>query len=142
MPKYSSPKSSGARPPSQRMLKVGEEVRHALASMFMRGELHAPELDDVSITVSEVRMTPDLKLGKAYIATLGLGDLHAVIALLNKQYDSAVRKILAQKVHLKFVPRIDFRADTSFDEALKINKLLHEAKLSSSDMHDDDESHP
>lgn len=119
--------STGARPPSQRMLKVGEEVRHVLADVFMRGELHAPELDGVSVTVSEVRMTPDLKHGTAYIATLAQGDVDAVIALLNKQYDKAVRKIIAGKVHLKFVPMIRFKKDESFDEALKISRLLHEA---------------
>ncbi len=119
---------SGARPPSQRMLKVGEEVRHALADIFMRDELHAPELEGISITVSEVRMTPDLKLGTAYIAILAQDNLDDVLTLLNKHYDKAVRKVLAGKVHLKFSPTIRFKKDTSFDEALKINRLLHEAK--------------
>ncbi len=118
---------SQARPPSQRMLKVGEEVRHALADMFMRGECHAPELEGVSITVSEVRMTPDLKLATAYIATLGQHDVEQLLPLLNRTYDKAIRKILAGKVHLKFSPTVRFRADHSFDEAQKINRLLQEA---------------
>jgi ribosome-binding factor A len=112
--------------PSQRMLKVGEEVRHALAEIFMRGELHAPELDGVSVTVSEVRMTPDLKRGIAYIALLEKNDrLEPVITGLNRHYDGALKRALAPKLHLKFLPTIRFKADTSFDEADKIYRLLH-----------------
>ena len=130
MERFTDKKSLGGRPPSQRQLKVGEEVRHALADIFMRGELHAVELDSISVTVSEVRMAPDLKTGKAFIATLGQGELDEVLMLLNTQYDKAVRKLLAHKLHLKFVPSIRFQADHSFDEAQKINTLLHQAQTS------------
>jgi ribosome-binding factor A len=118
---------SGTRPPSQRMLKVGEEVRHALAEVFIRGELHAHELDKISITVSEVRMTPDLKLAIAYIATLGGDSPAKILPLLNKTYEHNIRRSLIGKLHLKFLPQVQFRVDESFDEANKINRLLHQA---------------
>jgi ribosome-binding factor A len=119
------------RAPSQRMLKVGEEIRHALAEIFIRGECHAPELDGVSVTVSEVKMAPDLKLGTAYIATLGSHKAETLIPLLNKKYDKTIRKLLSSKVHhLKFLPQVRFRVDDSFDEAQKIHRLLHEAGVS------------
>ena len=119
---------SGIRPPSQRMLKVGEEVRHALAEVFLRGEAHAPELEGVSITVSEVRMTPDLKLAIAYIATLGAHPVEKLLPLLNRQYERTIRRAIAPKLHLKFLPQVRFKVDESFDEAQKINRLLHQAK--------------
>jgi ribosome-binding factor A len=118
---------SGLKPPSQRMLKVGEEVRHALAEIFLRGETHAPELEKLSITVSEVRMTPDLKFATAYIATLGVEPDIKLLNLLNKQYDRNIRRALSSKLHLKFLPNVRFRFDESFDEAQKINELLHKA---------------
>lgn len=119
--------TGGAKEPSQRMLKVGEEVRHVLAGVFMRGECHAPELEGISITVSEVRMSPDLKLATAYIATLGTHDVQQLLPVLNKKYDKAIRKLVAGRVHLKFSPEIRFRADESFDEAQRIHRLLHQA---------------
>jgi ribosome-binding factor A len=118
---------NGLKPPSQRMLKVGEEVRHALAEVFLRGETHAPELERLSITVSEVRMTPDLKFATAYIATLGVEPDIKLLNLLNKQYDRNIRRALSGKLHLKFLPNVRFRFDESFDEAQKINALLHKA---------------
>jgi ribosome-binding factor A len=118
---------NGLKPPSQRMLKVGEEVRHALADIFLRGEAHAPELEKLSITVSEVRMTPDLKLATAYIATLGVTPDVKLLNLLNKQYERNIRRALSGKLHLKFLPNVRFRFDESFDEAQKINALLHKA---------------
>jgi ribosome-binding factor A len=122
--------SGGLKPPSQRMLKVGEELRHALAEIFIRGECHAPELYGVSITVSEVRMTPDLKLGTAYIATLGTRKVEEILPLLNKKYDKTIRKLLSGKIHLKFLPQVRFRMDESFDEAQKIHRLLYQAGVS------------
>ncbi len=120
-------KKPSIKEPSQRMLKVGEEVRHALAEIFMRGELHAPELDGVSVTVSEVRMTPDLKRGTAYIALLEKNELlPPVLDSLNKHYGGAIKRSLQPKLHLKFLPTIRFKADTSFDEADKIHRLLNE----------------
>jgi ribosome-binding factor A len=119
--------SGGSRPPSQRMLKVGEEIRHALAEIFIRGECHAPELYGVSVTVSEVKMSADLKLGTAYIATLGTHDVKTLLPLLNKKYDKVFRKLLSSKIHLKYLPKIRFRADESFDEAFKIQRLLYAA---------------
>lgn len=125
-------KKPSVKEPSQRMLKVGEEVRHALADIFMRDELHAPELDGVSVTVSEVRMTPDLKRGTAYIALLEKNELlDPVINSLNKLYGGAIKRALQPKLHLKFLPTIRFKADTSFDEADKIHRLLNEVTSNS-----------
>ncbi|TAE33291.1 MAG: 30S ribosome-binding factor RbfA [Alphaproteobacteria bacterium] len=120
---------SQSQAPSPRMLKVGEEVRHALADIFMRGEVHALDMDGVSITVSEVRMSPDLKIATAYIATLGSNKLDTLLPLLNKHYSRAIRHLLSQRLHLKFLPQIRFRADHSFDEAKKIHDLLHQAAI-------------
>ncbi len=121
------------RAPSQRMLKVGEEIRHALAEIFMRGELHAPELENVSVTISEVQMTPDLKKATAFIATLGTDDVNVIIPVLNKHYPKAIRKLLAPKLHLKFLPEVRFKLDTSFDEAQKIHRLLQNTDSNVSD---------
>jgi ribosome-binding factor A len=119
--------TSKLKQPSQRMLKVGEEVRHVLADVFLRGELHAQELENISITVSEVRMTPDLKLATAYIATLGNESAVKLLPILNKKYAHNIRRCLVGKLHLKFLPQVRFRVDESFDEANKINRLLYEA---------------
>ena len=131
--------SSGTKPPSQRMLKVGEEIRHALAEIFIRGECHAPELDGVSVTVSEVRMTPDLKLGTAYIATLGSHKAETLLPLLNKKYDKTIRKLLSGKIHLKFLPQVRFRIDESFDEAQKIHRLLYQAGVNAAPADEENE---
>jgi ribosome-binding factor A len=121
------------------MLKVGEEVRHALAEVFLRGEAHAPELEGVSITVSEVRMTPDLKLATAYVATLGTYPVEKLLPLLNRHYERNIRRALAPKLHLKFLPQLRFKMDESFDEAQKINRLLHQAKEGGESSHEAEE---
>lgn len=113
--------------PSNRMLKVGEEMRHALSEIFLKNEIHAHELEGISVTVSEVSMSPDLKLATAYIASLGNNSIESLLPILNKTYAYHVRKALIGKLHLKFLPKIRFKIDTSFDEANKINLLLNEA---------------
>lgn len=109
--------------PSQRVLRVGELIRHALADMFTRGEVHDPILQAHTITVPEVRMSPDLSLATVYVMPLGGRDVQAVMDALerNKRF---LRGELAHRVNLKFAPDIRFRRDERFDEAERIEKLL------------------
>jgi ribosome-binding factor A len=109
--------------PSQRALRVGELVRHALAEMLARGDVHDPVIETHLITVPEVRMSPDLKLATAYVMPLGGKDGEEVVAALerNKRY---LRGEIAHRVNMKFAPDIRFRIDERFDEAERIEKLL------------------
>ena len=108
---------------SQRQLRVGELIRHELADMLTRGDIHDPVIQGHLITVPEVRMTADLRLATIYVMPLGGRDVDAVIAALerNKRY---VRGEIARRVNLKFAPEIRFRVDERFDEAERIEKLL------------------
>jgi len=108
---------------SQRQLRVGELVRHALAEMLARGEVHDPVLEGHMITVPEVRMTADLRLATIYVMPLGGRDQSEVLAALerNKRF---LRGEIAHRVNLKFAPDIRFRIDERFDEAERIEKLL------------------
>ena len=109
--------------PSQRALRVGELVRHALAEMLTRGEIHDPVIEAHMITVPEVRMSPDLKLATVYVMPLGGRDGAAVVAALdrNKRF---LRGEVARRVNLKFAPDLRFRVDDRFDEAARIDRLL------------------
>src|SRR4051812_48831974 len=111
------------RSPSQRALRVGELIRHALADMLTRGEVHDPVLEGHLITVPEVQMSADLRLATVYVMPLGGRDADAVMAALerNKRY---LRGEIARHVNLKFAPEIRFRIDERFDEAEGIEKLL------------------
>jgi ribosome-binding factor A len=108
---------------SQRQLRVGELIRHELADMLSRGDIHDPVIQVHMITVPEVRMSADLRLATIYVMPLGGRDVDAVIGALdrNKRY---VRGEIARRVNLKFAPEIRFRADERFDEAERIEKLL------------------
>lgn len=114
-------RSQGSRP-----LKVGEMLRHALSEVFLRGESHVPALDSTSVTVSEVRVSPDLKNATAYVMPLAGSHREEVMQAL-AEHAPYLRHLVAQKVSLKFMPRIHYKLDTSFDEAGKISALLHEA---------------
>src|ERR1700682_1082662 len=108
---------------SQRQLRVGETVRHALAEILVSGSVHDPDLEGHIITVPEVRMSPDLKLATVYVMPIGGRDTENVIAALerNKKF---LRGEVARRVNLKFAPDIRFRVDDRFDEAERIEKLL------------------
>jgi ribosome-binding factor A len=123
--------------PSQRALRVGELVRHALAEMLTRGDVHDPVLEGRLITVPEVRMSPDLRLATIYVMPLGGKDESEVIAALdrNKRY---LRGEIAHRVNLKFAPDIRFRIDERFDEAERIEKLLRTPEVQR-DLEDKDE---
>jgi ribosome-binding factor A len=110
--------------PSQRALRAGEVIRHAIADILSRGEVHDPVIQRHVITVPEVRMSPDLKLATIYVMPLGGRDEQAVVDALerNKRF---LRGEIAHRVNLKFAPDIRFRIDERFDEAARIEKLLH-----------------
>ena len=109
--------------PSQRALRVGELIRHALAEMLSRGDIHDPVIEGRMITVPEVRMSPDLRLATVYVMPLGGKDVKDVVAALNDN-KKFLRGEIAHRVNLKFAPEIRFRADDRFDEAERIEKLL------------------
>ncbi len=114
--------------PSQRQLRVGELVRHALAEMLSRGEIHDDVLASHVVTVSEVRMAPDLRLATIYIMPLGGKDLAPVLEALerNRKY---IRGEVAHAVNLKFAPEIRFLPDETFDEARRIDEILRSPKV-------------
>jgi len=122
MPRHHN-KDSAAAGGSQRQLRVGETVRHAIADILSHGSVHDPELEGHIVTVPEVRMSPDLKLATIYVMPLGGRDTDVVIAALerNKKF---LRGEIARRVNLKFAPDVRFRADERFDEAERIEKLL------------------
>jgi len=113
---------------SQRQLRVGEELRHALARVLARGELRDPHLLDVNLTVTEVRVSPDLKSATAFVVPLGGADLEPVIAALNHA-NAFLRGQLSREVQLRHTPRLSFQADVSFDEADHINAILHHPRV-------------
>jgi ribosome-binding factor A len=111
------------RGPSQRQLKVGELVRHALAEVFSRGEIMDEVLSRHSLTVPEVCMTPDLKLATVYVMPLGGGEAGEVVDHLEK-HKRYLRGELARRVSLKFMPELKFKLDTSFQRSARIDELL------------------
>ena len=110
--------------PSQRQLRVAEEIRHVLAGVFARQELHDPELADVVITVTEVRIGPDLKRATAFVARLGRSDVDALLPAL-KRAAPFLRSQVAHALRLRFAPDLTFRSDAALEYATKIDRLLH-----------------
>jgi ribosome-binding factor A len=121
MPRHHQKNSAGGG--SQRQLRVGEAVRHAVADILAHGNVHDPDLEGHIVTVPEVRMSPDLKLATIYVMPLGGHETDLVIAALqrNKKF---LRGEVARRVNLKFAPDLRFRVDDRFDEAERIEKLL------------------
>lgn len=114
---------SRSKGPSQRQLRAGELIRHALAEIMQREPLHEPALEGVSVTVTEVRMSPDLKQATAFAAPLGGTRQVEVIDALNRAAPY-LRGLLGKKIDLKFTPALSFRSDETFAEAEKIDALL------------------
>ena len=121
-------RATPASGPSQRMLRVGELVRHKVADMLSRGEIHDDMLATLVITIPEVRMSPDLKLATIYVMPLGGKDIKPVLAALerNKRF---IRGEVAHAVNLKFSPDVRFREDETFAEATRIDQLLDSPKV-------------
>lgn len=125
--KPGSARAAGASGPSQRMLRVGELIRHELSALLARGEIHDDVLASAVVTIPEVTMSPDLKLATIYVMPLGGDRIEEVIAALddNKRF---IRSALAKAVNLKYAPEVRFRADKTFDEASRIARLLDSTK--------------
>ncbi|MBD8555387.1 30S ribosome-binding factor RbfA [Rhizobium sp. CFBP 8762] len=115
--------------PSQRMLRVGEQVRAAVTQVLQRGEVRDPLLEKTVISISEVRMSPDLKIGTAYVTPLGVADHQGVIDALNRNAKFIRGRMGAQLRQMKYMPEVRFRDDTSFDNYKKIDALLRSPEV-------------
>ena len=113
---------------SVRLLKVGERVRHVLSELLMRGEVHDDTLSAHHISVTEVRMSPDLRQARVYVKPL-LGGDEADVLTARRRNTAYLQREVAQRLGLKFAPRLQFHADESFDEAERIEKLLSDPKV-------------
>lgn len=114
--------------PSQRQLRVGEELRHALVRILARGDLRDPELAGVQVTVTRVDVSPDLRKATAHVTPFGGGQADALAAALNRAA-SYFRSQLAHDVKLRYAPGIEFEIDRSFDHASRIDRLLHDPRV-------------
>jgi ribosome-binding factor A len=114
--------------PSQRQLRVGEALRHALSHILARGELRDPALADLNLTVTEVRVSPDLKNATAFVVPLGGGGLDAAVPALNRAA-GFFRARLGQEVTLRHTPRVVFEADRSFDQAGRVREILDRPRV-------------
>ena len=111
------------KPISQRQLRVGEMIKQSLGMIFVRNEAKVPNLETNNITVTEVKMSQDLKIAKAYVLPLGGVDADEKIQIL-KEYSFLIRKVLSKKIFMKFLPKILFAKDDSFEYAEKIENLI------------------
>ena len=114
-------------PFSQRQLRVGELIKQSLGQIFLRNEAKVPSLETQNITVTEVRMSPDLKNARAYVIPLGGKDTEKTVSIL-MEFSHSIRKVLSKKVDMKFLPKVSFVSDKSFDYAERIEKLIQENK--------------
>ena len=114
-------------PFSQRQLRVGELVKQSLGQIFLTGEAKVPTLETKNITVTEVRMRPDLKNARAYVIPLGGKNTDKIVDILT-EFSYLIRKALSKKIDMKFLPRVSFVHDKSFDYAEKIERLIQENK--------------
>ena len=138
MTRKKSYRDSGTPGGSQRQLRVGELVRHAVADMLTRGDVHDPVIEGHLITVPEVRMTADLRLATIYIMPLAGRDTDEVLAAFDR-HRKFLRGEIAHRVNLKFAPDIRFRIDERFAEAERIEKLLRSPAVKRDLEHEDDE---
>ena len=111
------------KPISQRQLRVGEMIKQSLGMIFVRNETKIPNLETNNITVTEVKMSQDLKIAKAYVLPLGGKDADAIVNTL-KEFSFLIRKVLSKKITMKFLPKILFAKDESFEYAEKIENLI------------------
>lgn len=132
--------------PTQRQLRAGENIRHILVEVLARGEIHDPALKGVSLTIGEVRMSPDLKHANIFVSALGHKDAKVFADALNHA-SNYIRGLLARAIDSKFTPKLKFIGDESYDIALHIDELLANPKVSRDlehpkfrlDIHNDDE---
>jgi ribosome-binding factor A len=121
------------------MLRVGEQVRHALSETLQRGEILDPLIEMTVISVSEVRMSPDLKIATAFVSPLGAKDAEAVVGALNKHAKFVRGRVSSALRQMNYMPEFRFRLDTSFDNFQKINELLHSPEVARDLDHDNDD---
>jgi ribosome-binding factor A len=114
--------------PSQRQLRVAEMIRHRIAEMLTRGEIHDDEIASHVITIPEVRLTPDLRQATIYVMPMGGADVAAVLEALNRN-KRFIRGEIAQAINLKFAPDIRFQFDETFDEVARVGRLLDKLKV-------------
>jgi ribosome-binding factor A len=124
--------------PSQRMLRVGEQVRSAITQVLQRGEVRDDLIERTVISISEVRMSPDLKIATAFVTPLGVSDHGAVIEALNRHAKYIRGRLGPQLRQMKYMPEVRFRDDTSFDNYKKIDALLRSPEVSR-DLEDDND---
>ena len=115
------------KPVTQRQLRVGEMIKQALGMIFLRDEAKLPNLETREITVTEVRMSQDLKNARAYVIPLGGKDSEKTVSILT-EFSHLIRKALSKKIEMKFLPKVSFVSDKSFDYAEKIEKLIQKNK--------------
>ena len=119
---------TGARLPSQRQLRVGETLRHTLAEIIERETFRDPDLLGITLTVTQVDSSPDLKHATVYVMRLGGGDMTTVLSGLGR-VKSFLRRELGKRIRLRHVPELHFASDTTFDEAQHIDTLLHRPEV-------------
>lgn len=115
--------------PSQRQLRVGEMVRHALTLLLQRGEIPDPVIEQSMISITEVSMSPDLKIGTVFISLLGGGDPQPVIKALAGNQKLIRGRLAPALSQMKYMPQFRFRADTSFDNYARIDEILHRPEV-------------
>ena len=114
--------------PSQRQLRVGELIRRALSEILLKGTIHDPDLNRISVTVSEVTASPDLKIATAYVCPLGGQGAEDLIALLSKN-KSEIRRSISKKLTLKYTPELRFCIDATFDRMDETRRLFSQEKI-------------
>ena len=123
---------SSQKPPSQRQLRVGELVKQNLGELLIRNEAKLPSMNSKLITVTEVRMTPDLKTARVYVIPLGGTNTKETVRILT-EYSHLVRKALSKRLDIKFLPKLTFVEDNSFEYAEKIEKIIKKNKENDKD---------
>ena len=118
--------SNAGKPVTQRQLRVGEMIKQSLSMIFLKDEAKIPNVNTKEITVTEVRMSPDLKSAKVYVLPLGGKNSEEIVKKL-KEFSFIVRKVLSKKITMKFLPKLYFVKDESFDYAEKIENLIKQA---------------
>ena len=138
--------ASGPQGPSQRQLRAGELIRHALVEVLREEEIHDPAMEGVSITVTEVRLSPDLKHATCFVEPLGAGveaaptagHVDDIVKALNA-HAKFLRGVLGKHIDMKFTPDLRFRHDESFEAAERLNRLLDDPRVRADIEHADDE---
>jgi ribosome-binding factor A len=131
-------KSERGSGPSQRQLRVGEQVRHALSDILQRGEIRDDLIETTVVSVSEVRMSPDLKIATAFVSPLGVSDDNAVVDALNRNARFIRGRMSPALRQMKYMPEFRFRLDTSYDNMARIDELLRSPEVARDLDPDDD----